>query len=419
MVDHSTPCEPATLAPPRGGPAPSTPVVDRDPDTALLVPGREDIRFFYLLSLPIWLATAIRAADDTSFFDGTAARVAAVLLVASVVLLVTERPIRLRFGWYPRLYLPIQTAIVPVLIFLLPDLDYFAILFIPLCAQVMTLVPRSAAVRWVGVFTVVMALALLATQDWPKSLALVVMYGAAFLFVVSYAAARYRSEALVTELQGAYRRLETSTAQVEALAVVEERNRLARDLHDSVTQALYGLTLSAEAARRQIAAGQVDSADRELRDLAATAQHALQEMRLLIFELRPPVLEEEGLAAALQARLQAVEGRVGVATTLAVEGDGALPPAVEAEFDRISQEALNNALKHARAHRIAVDLHQDELAVTLEIADDGIGFDPDAARTRGGLGLRGMAERAARVGGRLVVDSRPGQGTRVRVVVPR
>jgi signal transduction histidine kinase len=213
--------------------------------------------------------------------------------------------------------------------------------------------------------------------------------------------------------------LETSTAQVEALAVVEERNRLARDLHDSVTQALYGLTLSAEAARRQIAAGQVDSADRELRDLAATAQHALQEMRLLIFELRPPVLEEEGLAAALQARLQAVEGRVGVATTLAVEGDGALPPAVEAEFDRISQEALNNALKHARAHRIAVDLHQDELAVTLEIADDGIGFDPDAARTRGGLGLRGMAERAARVGGRLVVDSRPGQGTRVRVVVPR
>ena len=142
-------------------------------------------------------------------------------------------------------------------------------------------------------------------------------------------------------------------------------------------------------------------------------------MRLLIFELRPPVLEEEGLAAALQERLQSVEGRVGVATSLAVEGDGRLSPTVEAELDRITQEALNNALKHAQAHQIAVQLRQDEQIVALEIVDDGIGFDLGTAWSRGGLGLRGMAERAARLGGQLAIDSRPGKGTRVRVEVPR
>jgi signal transduction histidine kinase len=408
MLHHPAPRDPDLLAPARG-----------ELEAPLPVLGRWDTRLFYLISLPLWVATVIRAADETSFFDGTRGRLTAALLVVFVALLVSQRPFQQRLGWYPRLYLAIQTAIVPVLTFLVPALDFFAILYIPLSAQVMFLFPRREAIRWVGVFTVVMAVALLATQDWPKSAALVMTYAAAYLFVVSYAAARHRTEELLAELQGAYGRLETYASQVEALAVVEERNRLARDLHDSVTQALYGLTLSAEAARRQLAAGRVDSADGQLQDLGATAQYALQEMRLLIFELRPPVLEEEGLAAALQARLQAVEGRVGVATTLAVEGDEALPPAVEAEFERITQEALNNALKHAQARRIAVDLRQDDRNVTLEIADDGVGFDPDAARTHGGLGLRGMAERAARLGGRLVVESRPGEGTRVRVEVPR
>ena len=252
------------------------------------------------------------------------------------------------------------------------------------------------------------------------------LYSSGFFFFASYAAvtkraetARAESQTLYSELQEAYRRLEDYAAQVEALAVVEERNRLARDLHDSVTQALYGLTLSAEAAARQLAAGEIDAAAAQLREVQETAQQALQEMRLLIYELRPPVLEEEGLAAALQERLQAVEGRVGVATSLAVEGDGRLPPTVEAELDRITQEALNNALKHAQAHRIAVQLRQDERTVALEIVDDGVGFDLGTTWSRGGFGLRGMAERAARLGGQLAVESRPGKGTRVRVEVPR
>jgi len=205
--------------------------------------------------------------------------------------------------------------------------------------------------------------------------------------------------------------------QAQQVATLEERQRLARELHDSVTQALYGVTLYAEAAARLLSSGNVDMAADHLRELRDTAQEALREMRLLIFELRPPVLQTEGLVAALQARLEAVEERAGLETEFKVEGEGRLPPEIEGGLYRIAQEALNNALKHAQARRITVSLRQVQRAVALEIADDGIGFDPTTAREQGGLGLRGMEERAAQLGSQLTVQSRPGEGTRVRVEV--
>jgi signal transduction histidine kinase len=111
--------------------------------------------------------------------------------------------------------------------------------------------------------------------------------------------------------------------QVEQIAVMEERNRLARELHDSVTQSLYGVTLYAEAAARMLQSGSTATATEYLRDLRTTAQEALREMRLLIFELRPPVLEKEGLLAALQMRLDSVEGRAGLETELIQAMDAA------------------------------------------------------------------------------------------------
>jgi signal transduction histidine kinase/ligand-binding sensor domain-containing protein len=204
-------------------------------------------------------------------------------------------------------------------------------------------------------------------------------------------------------------------------AVAEERNRLARELHDSVTQALYGVTLYSEAAAGHLALGHTDRAAEHLQELQETAQEALAEMRLLIFELRPPILEELGLVAALQARLQAVEGRAGLTTEFKTNIEERLPPDVEEGLYRIAQEALNNALKHAQARNIEVHLRQDEprrtepARVTLEIADDGIGFDLAMAPERGGMGLLAMEERAVELGGRLTVESAPGKGTSVRV----
>jgi signal transduction histidine kinase len=206
-------------------------------------------------------------------------------------------------------------------------------------------------------------------------------------------------------------------AAAQDRAVLEERQRLARDLHDSVIQALYSVALHAEAANRLLAAGDVGTAGEYLCDLRDTAQEALEEMRLLIFELRPPVLEQVGLAAALQARLGAVERRANLQTELIVEGVGDLPARVEQALYRIAQEALTNALKHARARCIMVRLRQIESQVILEITDDGIGFDPATGGAQGGLGLQGIAERVTRLDGRLTMQSRPGAGTRLRVEV--
>jgi signal transduction histidine kinase len=214
-------------------------------------------------------------------------------------------------------------------------------------------------------------------------------------------------------------RTEEALAQERAsAAVTAERNRLARELHDSATQSLYAVTLYADAATRLLSSGQIEPAAENLGKLRGTAKEALGEMRMLIFELRPPLLADQGLVAALRSRLEAVEGRAGLKTELYVEGEIRLPPEVEEGLYRIAVEALNNALRHAQARCISVSLCFKPEATRLEVADDGVGFDPTAARKRGGLGLRGMAERAEEMGGTWGVDSSPGTGTTVTVVVP-
>jgi signal transduction histidine kinase len=199
--------------------------------------------------------------------------------------------------------------------------------------------------------------------------------------------------------------------------VLEERQRLARELHDSVTQSLYGIGLYAEAAGRALSEGDAQSAGARLREIGETTQEALGEMRLLLFELRPPQLEEAGLAAGLRSRLQAVETRAGLKVEFDCRGDQWLPPETEQDLYRLAQEALNNVLKHAHAHRVRVRLDLTGDRAVLEIADDGVGFDASQSQV-GGYGLPGMRERAERLGGALQVESVPGAGTRVRVEAP-
>ena len=184
--------------------------------------------------------------------------------------------------------------------------------------------------------------------------------------------------------------------QAEQLAVLAERQRLARELHDSVTQSLYSVTLYANAAALALAAGKGDVTAGYLQELQETAQEGMRDMRLLIFQLHPPVLETEGLVAALQARLAAVEGRAGLQTEFRVEGERRLPIAIEAELYWIAQEALNNVRKHAAARHVTVHLHFTAATVCLEVLDDGVGFDPQAVPAERRGGLRTIAERTAR-----------------------
>lgn len=206
--------------------------------------------------------------------------------------------------------------------------------------------------------------------------------------------------------------------QVERLVVVEERQRLARELHDSVVQSLYSVTLYADAAAMALAAGLSDVTANHLQLLRETTQAAMRDMRLLIFELHPPDLEKEGLVAALQARVAAVETRAGLRTEFLVEGERRLPFFIEQELYGIAQEALNNVGKHARAQRVTVHLQIADELVRLEVRDDGVGFDLSSARKTGGVGLRSIEERTARVGATLAMHSEPGAGTRIRVEIP-
>jgi signal transduction histidine kinase len=207
--------------------------------------------------------------------------------------------------------------------------------------------------------------------------------------------------------------------RAQHLAAVEERQRLAHELHDSVTQSLYGVSMYAEAASRWLQSGNTDRVAGFLDQIRETSLDALREMRLLIFDLRPVLLTELGLAAALKARVEAVESRAGIEVEVEVSGDPSLPAPVEEELFGIAREALNNSLRHGRPRRVRILLRGDPEGVRMEIQDDGQGFDPGGRLGSGGLGLPGMHERAARAHGKLSIDTAPGQGTRVRVEVAR
>ncbi|MCP4541667.1 MAG: PAS domain S-box protein [Chloroflexi bacterium] len=200
----------------------------------------------------------------------------------------------------------------------------------------------------------------------------------------------------------------------QQLAVMEERQRLSRELHDSVTQSVYSLTLFAEAGQEWAEAGDLDRIQHNLTRIGEIAQQALKDMRLLVYELQPSHLEKAGLIGALRHRLNAVEKRAGVEARLLTDYTIELPESVEQALYGIAQEALNNALKHADANSVTVHMHVSDGHVELEIVDDGKGFDPDAAGDKGGLGLTTMQERAEKEGGTLTILSVSGKGTQVK-----
>ena len=205
--------------------------------------------------------------------------------------------------------------------------------------------------------------------------------------------------------------------QLQAAARASERQRLARDLHDSVTQTLYSTNLFADAMHLALSTGRTDAAREHLDAVRDLVWQATLEMRMLLFELRPPLLEETGLAGAIQTRLESVEARVGLPIEFKVEGERKLPPAVETELYHLALEALNNIARHAQAQRATVHLEMDEKRCHLTIQDDGIGFDPEAASQSGGQGLHNMHDRVAQIGGRLHLETAPGQGTTVKIEV--
>ncbi|TMG40895.1 MAG: GAF domain-containing sensor histidine kinase, partial [Chloroflexi bacterium] len=192
---------------------------------------------------------------------------------------------------------------------------------------------------------------------------------------------------------------------------LEERQRLARELHDSVSQALYGIALGARSARNRLARDPQRAVE-PLDYVLSLAEAALADMRSLILELQPEALEREGLVGALAKRAEAIKGRYDIDMRTDLPDEPPIPVGTKQDIYRIAQEALHNLVKHSRAKHASLRLRVDRDALTMEVADDGEGFDPSRSYP-GHFGLPSMRERAESGGGELQIESRPGEGTTV------
>jgi signal transduction histidine kinase len=201
--------------------------------------------------------------------------------------------------------------------------------------------------------------------------------------------------------------------QVQQAAAMEERQRLARDLHDAVTQTLFSASMIADVLPR-LWKRRPEEGLRRLDELRQLTRGALAEMRTLLLELRPAALRDANLGDVLHQLGEAVNGRARLPVAVTVTGEEQLPPDVRVALYRIAQEAMHNIIKHAHAHQVEMMLHLEPQGATLRVCDDGRGF--DAASVDGGhFGLHIMHERAEAIGAALHIESQPGHGTAITV----
>jgi signal transduction histidine kinase len=231
-------------------------------------------------------------------------------------------------------------------------------------------------------------------------------------------------EAAIQDLRTLAERNRVLAEEAGRFAALEERTRLARDLHDTVNQQVFSLSMQAAAARRRLE--MVDATDGRLTevgslltDVETLARSAHRQMRDLILQLRPTTLEQQGLGAALEEYSRTFAEAAGLKCACGIGFSGRLSPAVEEAFFRIAQETLNNVAKHSGAAGFEITLAMDAgCRAVMSIRDNGRGFDPARPVRATALGLRGLRERAAALGGRVKVESAPGRGTTIEVSFP-
>jgi signal transduction histidine kinase len=371
----------------------------------------------YLLAVSAIIRTLVRFREDRFL--------SIVLLVVGYLVLLFAEPFLIRRNRrLTYIYLAVQTVIISMLSFITPNVDFWAMLFCPIVIQVMHNFQQRAGFLITGSFAVITSILLLLGLGPEAGLPLMFTYGVIYFLLAAFIAIIRKVEASNEEsrrhqlhLQAAHRQLQSYTAQAEELAVLEDRNRLARNLHDSVTQTIFSMRLTAEAAR-MLLDREPDRVGAELDMLQTLAKSALSEMRSLIFELRPTAVTELGLVPALRHHIMTLERQYGLLVDLQVSGEPHLPEREAQRLFRISQEALNNVLKHSQTDQACLTLSFDGNRVFLQVEDQGIGFDPNSrSAVADHMGLAGLQGRVDDMGGKLTIDSRPGQGTRVMVEV--
>ena len=341
------------------------------------------------------------------------------MLFVWLALFVSEPTITSRWSSYFVIYLIIQTLLIFLLLSRPSYPDFFAALFAILSMQVMLHLNTRIGVAWIGLCAFGMAV-LLADVYESQTIALVLLNTVGLVFYSAFSRAMRRAQdayahnqELAQELGEANQKLQTYAAQLEQLAVARERNRLARDLHDSVTQTVFSMTLTTQSAS-MLLERDPEKVEAQLDRLSQLAQSALAETQLLITELRPSGTTKARLAAILKSYLASGRFPDDLSVSLDVQGEQPLSSVEEQSLFHIVQEALNNIMKHAQATKAQIRLHLHD-PMWVEIEDWGQGFDLSQARQSGRVGLLSMCERAAEVGWGLQIKTAPGHGTCVRV----
>lgn len=348
------------------------------------------------------------------------------LLLAFLILSLTQSLITALIHRYTDLYLALQTVLIVVLLVMPPKFDYFAGLFICLSFQVMGFFTVKKGFIWIAIFSVVLTAALIHAHGLegsvlysPTAVAVCTLVGLYGMAVRRAEEARDKSQSLLAELQKTYKELKSYAEQVEMLSTVKERNRLARELHDSVTQKIFSMTLTAEAAQI-LQEKEPKKVPAMLEHIQELAHDSLAEMRTLIKKLRPGTIGRDGLVPALRQHIAQRQKEDGLIVELCIEGNEDLSVNYSESLFRIIQEALNNIVKHSGADSARIVLKFNEKSVFLVIEDPGRGFRLSTVKKdKSHIGLSSMSERTALIGGRFSIESRPENGTRISVKIPK
>ena len=384
-----------------------------------LMTRREGIIFQVTSLLLLTMAAIIGFMQTQSQLTLTA--MLALLLVMAVlhVWVPSEKSAR----WRIHLYLGIQGALVAAVMLLVPGWTMFPTLFCLLSVQAILLLSVNPGIIWPTIYVLVTAILFAYSFDLQEGLAAVVLYGGINAFFGSYAsallranAARRESQSLLEELQEAHGQLQEYALRAEEMAVLEERNRLAREMHDTLGHRLTVASVQLEAAERlcpidaERAVGLVGTVRDQVRE-------ALAELRATVATLRSPIEADLQLRSALRRLMDQFETVTGLTINRVLPEE--LPPLPNSHRQalyRAAQEGLTNVQKHARASQVWLVLTIGDGAVTLLLGDDGKGASPGSGR--GGFGLQGLRERAEQLGGEVHLDPRQGGGTQLSFRLP-
>ena len=346
------------------------------------------------------------------------------LLLLGETWLVRQKPIpSLQSRQVQLAYLFSQSILVIGVLILSSYEDFLGMLFVPISLEAVSFFGRRIGYTLIGIFSLAMSVTLLFSDVGPLfGLGMGILYsGVCFLFggyayqVQKANAARDQNELIFGQLQTAHRQLQGYAEQIASLAVEQERNRLAHELHDSVTQTVFSMNLAAQSAQLVLDKQPARTAGQLIRieELAASAQREIQS---LVSQLKPRSIAETDLPTALYRLALEHKIRDGLQVSLEIQGEGTLSETVATGLYSIAHEAFVNVSKHSRQCEAILRLNLSKDQPSLEIEDHGQGFDPAATMDqRGHLGLAGMAERAREIGWRLSVISKHGKGTRILV----